>query len=136
MAAQGEVGPQEGVGAAGVLIVMLPLPPNGVALSDGAAASLVRTAQVVGSLRLLEMGVAMKARKTAKVAHSTPATMMLATNALMLIAPPILASAYPSGREAICAKVPRHCAAHDGGCVQAPPSRFRHGSWVPRVDQK
>jgi hypothetical protein len=81
------------VGTAGVLIVTLPLPPNGVALSDGAAASLIRTAQVVGPLRLLELGVAVTARKTTKVAHSTPAAMMLATNALMLIAPPILASA-------------------------------------------
>ena len=103
---------------------MLPLPPNGVALSVGAAAALVRTAQV-GPLPLLELGVAMKARLTTRAAHTTPAAMMLAMNALVLIAPPILAR-LPSG------DAPLDTIRHR---EQRPP-RFRHGSWVPRVDQK
>ena len=53
--------PQTGDGGAGVLIVMLPLPPKGFALSVGAAATLVRTAHV-GALRLTEVGASVDVR--------------------------------------------------------------------------
>jgi len=77
----------------------LPLPPNGVAFSLGAAVMLVRTEQVapLPPLEPLELGVAMKARMMPRIAHITPAAMKLAmaVNALVVIAPPILARAYP-----------------------------------------
>jgi hypothetical protein len=94
-----------------VFIVMklpfpVPLPPYCGAFAIGAAVSLVRTEQVdpLPPVEPLELGVAMKARMTARIAHITPAAMMLAMagNALVVIAPPI-----------------RGAPTHDGGLVSS-----------------
>jgi hypothetical protein len=70
-----------------VLIVMLPLPPNGVALALGAATWLVRTAQV-GPTRLVMSGVLVEVTPMIKPAQTTNAPMTLMMNALVpMIAP-------------------------------------------------
>jgi hypothetical protein len=84
---------QTGDGGAGVLIVMLPLPPKGVALLVGAAASLVRTAHV-GALRLTEVGGAVDVRPMIRPAQTTTAAMTLASNALLLMITPMFASMF------------------------------------------
>jgi hypothetical protein len=89
--ASGPVGqePQTGDGGAGVLIVMLPLPPKGVALLVGAATVLVRTAHV-GALRLTEVGVVVDVRPMMRPAQTTTAPMTLASNALLLMMTPMV----------------------------------------------
>jgi hypothetical protein len=91
--------PHAGVGWAGVFTVMLPLPPNGVALAVGTAAALVRTAQV-GPTRLVESGVGADVRLMMTPTQITPAAMMLAIVALMLIGTPMFA--VPSSRVDQC----------------------------------
>jgi hypothetical protein len=71
-----------------VFIVMLPLPPNGFALLVGAAASLVRTAQV-GPLRLVLLGVLVDVRPMIKPAQTTTAPMTLMMNALVPMVTPM-----------------------------------------------
>ena len=85
--------PQTSDGGAGVFIVMLPLPPKGVALLVGAAAALVRTAHV-GALRLTEVGVAVDVRPMIRPAQTTTAAMTLASNALLLMITPMFASMF------------------------------------------
>src|SRR3954469_565828 len=85
--------PQAGNGGAGVFIVMLPLPPKGVALSVGAAAALVRTSHV-GALRLTEVCVAVDVRPMIRPTPTTPAAMALASNALLLMITPMFASMF------------------------------------------
>ena len=80
--------PQTGDGGAGVLIVMLPLPPKGFALSVGAAATLVRTAHV-GALRLTEVGASVDVRPMMTPAPTNTAAMRLASNALLLMMTPM-----------------------------------------------
>jgi hypothetical protein len=87
------------VGWAGVFTVMLPLPPNGVALAVGTAAALVRTAQV-GPTRLVESGAGADVRLMMTPTQITPAAMMLAIVALMLIGTPMFA--VPSSRVDQC----------------------------------
>jgi hypothetical protein len=82
--------PQTGDGGAGVLIVMLPLPPKGVALAVGVAAALVRTAHV-GALRLTEVVVAVEVRPMMRPAQTTTAAMTLESNALLLMMTPMFA---------------------------------------------
>jgi hypothetical protein len=82
--------PQTGDGGAGVLIVMLPLPPKGVALSVGAATALVRTAHV-GALRLTDVGAVVDVRPMIRPAQTTNAAMTLASNALLLMMTPMFA---------------------------------------------
>jgi hypothetical protein len=90
--------PQTGDGGAGVLIVMLPLPPKGVALAVGVAAALVRTAHV-GALRLTEVVVAVEVRPMMRPAQTTTAAMTLESNALLLMMTPMFArcSAWQRG---------------------------------------
>jgi hypothetical protein len=82
--------PQTGADAAGVFTVMLPLPPNGVALAVGAATSLVRTAHV-GPLRLVMSDVPVDVRPTITPAQTTTAPMMLMMNARVFMVTPMFA---------------------------------------------
>jgi hypothetical protein len=70
-----------------VFIVMLPLPPKGVALALGAATWLVRTAQV-GPLRLVMLGAFVDVSPMIKPAQTMTAPMTLMINALVpMVAP-------------------------------------------------
>jgi hypothetical protein len=100
---------------------MLPLPPNGVALAVGAAASLVRTAQV-GPLRLVMLGEPVDVRPMIKPAQTASAPMkLMMMDALVLMVTPMFS--LPSRRDADTAR-----SALSGTAL---PRRFGHARGVP-----
>jgi hypothetical protein len=108
-----------------VFTVMLPLPPNGVALAVGAAGSLVRTTQL-GPLRLEMSGVPVDVRPKTKPAQAMAAPMMLTMNAGVFMVAPMFCLPPDVARDT-------DSTIRAGRYRLVPPRRFGHALVYPRT---